>query len=411
MKIRFEKKKLDLGVLNGESLFDIVNKDIFIESLKNRILKIKNDHWEYLNQKWLKNNIKRKGLFSSKTGVNMIYDSSLYQNSEMIYFGFGHKWMLSILTDKGIIFSKCKVPSNKLELIEEIEWQNLLLKVNPNSDFITIDFEEPSLIKNSIWDGMKYFYEEVFKCISNEIKSSNHIKNLIQKHDSKIKSTFQDFKKRRLIELDKDNNGKIDLIEAENTFELLLQKNKNEITKKTLEGNQNYIHDLVKLSNYLDVKKKNLQTIFNIVKKSNKDREFKNYINTLSLEIKSYNLLVFNSLNLIISLLENDLFTFYNIYQKLDKLNIFNSNWENQVTQKLNSINKSIDNLMFEIREMSISINESISDLSYVTEKTGLSLEKRLSEVNSSIQTNNLLTLINTYQTYKVNKNTRSLRG
>ena len=100
---------------------------------------------------------------------------------------------------------------------------------------------------------MKYFYEEVFKCISNEIKSSNHIKNLIQKHDSKIKSTFQDFKKRRLIELDKDNNGKIDLIEAENTFELLLQKNENEITKKTLEGNQNYIHDLVKLSNYLDV--------------------------------------------------------------------------------------------------------------------------------------------------------------
>jgi hypothetical protein len=65
---------------------------------------------------------------------------------------------------------------------------------------------------------------------------------------------------------------------------------------------------------------------------------------------------------------------------------------------------------MFEIREMSKSINESISDLSYVTEKTSSSLEKRLKEVNSSIQTNNLLTLINTYQTYKVNKNTKSLR-
>ena len=65
---------------------------------------------------------------------------------------------------------------------------------------------------------------------------------------------------------------------------------------------------------------------------------------------------------------------------------------------------------MFEIREMSKSINESISDLSYVTEKTSSSLEKRLKEVNSSIQTNNLLTLINTYQTYKVNKNTKHLR-
>ena len=410
MKIKIEKKNLDLGVLNEVSLFEIVNKDIFIESLNNQILKTKIDGWEYLNQKWLINNIKRKGFFSSKTGVNMIYDSKLYQNSKTIYFGFGHKWMLSVLTEKGIIFSKCKVPSDKLEIIQEIEWVNLILKSNSNSEVITIDIEEPPIFKNFSYSGMNQFYKKVFKCLSNEVKSSNHIKNLIQRHDSKIKSTFQDFKKKKLLEFDKDNNGKIDLIEEDNSFELLLQKNKNGITKKTLEGNQNYVHDLVKLSNYLDIKKKNLQTIFNIVKRSNKDHEFKNYINTLYLEVKTYNLLVFNSLNLIISLLEDDLFTFYDIYQKLDKLNIFNSNWENQVTQKLNSINKSIDNLMFEIREMSKSINESISDLSYVTEKTSSSLEKRLKEVNSSIQTNNLLTLINTYQTYKVNKNTKSLR-
>ena len=38
-------------------------------------------------------------------------------------------------------------------------------------------------------------------------------------------------------------------------------------------------------------------------------------------------------------------------------------------------------------------------------------LDNRLGEIDSSIKTNNLLTLINTYQTYKINKNTKSLGG
>ena len=56
-------------------------------------------------------------------------------------------------------------------------------------------------------------------------------------------------------------------------------------------------------------------------------------------------------------------------------------------------------------------IVSSIEDLSYITKESTKMLDNRLGEIDSSIKTNNLLTLIQTYQTYKINKNTKSLRG
>jgi len=53
--------------------------------------------------------------------------------------------------------------------------------------------------------------------------------------------------------------------------------------------------------------------------------------------------------------------------------------------------------------------------MSYVTQDgfsdLNNSLSRELQGINSSIDTNNLLTGIQTYQTYKINKNTKSLRG
>jgi hypothetical protein len=56
-------------------------------------------------------------------------------------------------------------------------------------------------------------------------------------------------------------------------------------------------------------------------------------------------------------------------------------------------------------------ISDSIQELSYVTEESNRQLTEQLNEIDSSIQTNNLLTGIQTYQMYKINKNTKSLRG
>ena len=59
---------------------------------------------------------------------------------------------------------------------------------------------------------------------------------------------------------------------------------------------------------------------------------------------------------------------------------------------------------MFSIEEMGRNIEDQLSDLSYVTEQSSQSLNSQLEQIDSSLKTNNLLTMINTYQTYKLRK-------
>ena len=102
--------------------------------------------------------------------------------------------------------------------------------------------------------------------------------------------------------------------------------------------------------------------------------------------------------------------TFYEIYEMLDQLNMFDSKHEKDIKKLLGEINNSVDDIMNEIRELGQDILSSIGDLSFITEETGQLVQEGLYSVNSSIQTNNLLTSIQTYQMYKINKNTKGLR-
>lgn len=232
------------------------------------------------------------------------------------------------------------------------------------------------------------------------------------------KKSETNYIKNTLRKLDKDNNGIIDLIEDKNEFHLLLKKHQKVVIEKGKEFNQNYTHQFIKVGNYLKEKRNNIQLIFDCMKQVENKEELNEFVKILEGEIHLYNLLLINSLNLIVSLIDDDQITFYDIYEKFDKLNIYNSNWENEISQKLTTLNKGISELnsnikgiMYEIRDMGNRIVNSIEDLSYITEESTKILDNRLGEIDSSIKTNNLLTLINTYQTYKINQNTKSLRG
>jgi len=221
-----------------------------------------------------------------------------------------------------------------------------------------------------------------------------------------------------ISKLDKDNNGIIDVIEDNNEFSLLMKKHQKVIIEKGKEFNQNYTHQFIKVGNYIKKKRNNLQLIFDSLKEVQNQKDLSDFVKILENEIHTYNLLLFNSLNLIVSLIEDDQITFYDIYEKFDKLNIFNSNWENELSDKLTTLNKevselnsNIKGLMNEISEIGYMIWSSLEDLSYITENSTNMLNNRLGEINSSLNTNNLLTMIQTYQTYQINKNTKSLRG
>ena len=138
-------------------------------------------------------------------------------------------------------------------------------------------------------------------------------------------------------------------------------------------------------------------------------------------QIYFYNLVLFHSLNMINSISNKDLITFYEIYEYFDKLNLFNSNWENEVSQKLTNIGdgiidigeKMVD-LMITIDRVGMEITNEIKDLNYTTSESFKDLKnsmvKELNEINSSLDFNVLLNGIQTYQLYKINKNTKFLR-
>ena len=440
MIVNLKQKIDDLSDLNNMKLFDIIDFNSFLVQIEKNTKKLEYNRFNYFTKTWLIQNIKRKGVFSSKTGLNMIYDSKLYKESSNVYFGFGHKWMLYVITDKGMIFSKCKVPSDTHEFTEEVNWNHVYLKIVEGCK-LEINISNPLLkfpkhtFTHYIEESFGGFLKEVYYSLNNHLINSKHIKDLITRtelkrqlkqndHERKRKEKLENSKTLFISKFDINNNGTIDIIEDQDDFNLLLKKNQTVIQEKGKEFNQNYTHQFIKVDNYLKQKRENLQLIFNWIKTVKNENELNVYSEILQQEIHTYNLLLFNSLTLIVSLIDDDLLTFYKIYEKFDELNIYNSNWENEVSEKLTNlgnklttinnsikeVSSNINGLMFEIRDMGKRIVNSINDLSYVTEESSKVLNSRLEEVKSSIDTNNLLTLIQTYQSYKVNKNTKSLR-
>jgi len=207
-----------------------------------------------------------------------------------------------------------------------------------------------------------------------------------------------------LQDFDKDGNGEVDVVDGSD-FNLLLKKHQTKI----VEIDKTYIQKFVKVSSYLKTKKSNIQLIFDSIKNTSNQKELNEYVGILKNEIHNYNLVLFSSLSMITSLVKEDMITFYEIYESFDKLNMFNSNWENEVSQKLTHIGNGINNLMYSIQEMGNNIVNELGNLSYLTEELNESVTAQLREVESSINANNLLTGIQTYQLYKINKNTKGL--
>ena len=202
-----------------------------------------------------------------------------------------------------------------------------------------------------------------------------------------------------LSELDKDGNGEVDVIEG-NDLSLLLKKHQ----KSIIEIDRSYVQQFIKISSYLKIKKNNIQLIFKSIKDTPNEQTLNQYVEVLKGDVHSYNLVLFNSLNMIVSLVEDDTITFYEIHEMFDNLNIFDSKHERDVSQKLNNIGDGLKDLMYSIEEMGSNIESQMGELTYVTEQSNQQLENQLESIGSSIKTNNLLTGINSYQTYKLRK-------
>jgi len=223
-----------------------------------------------------------------------------------------------------------------------------------------------------------------------------------QKEDKRLKE-LQVSQTNVLSELDKDGNGEVDVIEG-NDFNLLLKKHQ----KGIVEVDRTYVQQFVKISSYLKTKEKNIQSIFNSIKDTPNQEVLNEYVEVLKDDIHSYNLILFNSLNMIVTLVEDDMITFYEIHEMFDTLNMFDSKHEKDVSQKLTNIGDGLKDLMYEIRNMGNQISDSIGELTYVTEQSNEQLKNQLSEIDSTMKVGNLISAINTYQNYKTNRRLNS---
>lgn len=239
-------------------------------------------------------------------------------------------------------------------------------------------------------------------------------------HEAKVKKV-DSIKNSLFRRIDKDNNGKIDLFEGENEFNSILRKNQDKLQKI----GDNYIHSFIRMENYLNTKRLNIEVLFRKIRsysvnkesklKQGQNFDLKDSIGYLENQIHLWNLLFFHSVNMLDSIIRDDKITFYEIYEKLDKLGIFNSNWENEVSEQLKNIEEGIVNLISKIQQMESNLISELQEMSYMNSKSindlNHSVTQSLQGINSSINFNNLLTGIQTYQLYKINKNTKSLRG
>ncbi len=289
--------------------------------------------------------------------------------------------------------------------------------------------ERELIIESSCSDTTSFGYNETKRNIKNVDKVLTILPQIISKYllsETEIKrkiSYEQKLKKindekEKLVkdkvallqEFDKNSDGQVDLIDCD-AFNKMLDLNQITVS----EFDKNVVHKFVKISIYLNTKKSNIQKVYKSIKKINNESELIEYKKILQNQINSYNLLVFHSINMLTSLVEKNLITFYEIYESFDQLGVFNSNWENEVSNKLSDIGAGLHDLMYSIYQMENRVVNSIKSLNYLTQGSfkilKTSVENQLTSINSSMNFNNLLSIIQTYQMYKVNKNTKNINS
>tara|TARA_B110000211_G_C14004925_1_gene520348 strand:+ start:93 stop:1283 length:1191 start_codon:yes stop_codon:yes gene_type:complete len=283
---------------------------------------------------------------------------------------------------------------------------NLRIEYKENSGFKSPFYILNDFKGNQINEGLvsHQLFPEIHSII--EIRVKNHLKIRLEQERLEQERLEQERLKNLQVsqtnvlnELDKDGNGQIDVVEG-NDFNSLLKKHQ----KSIVEIDRNYVQQFVKISSYLKTKKENIQSIFNSIKDTPNQEVLNEYVEILKDEIHSYNLILLNSLNMIVSLVEDDMITFYEIHEKLDNLNMFDSKHEKDISQKLKNIGDGLKTLMYEIRRMGEEVSDSIQDLTYVNEELNNQLTNQLSEIDSTLKVGNLINTINTYQNYKNNR-------
>lgn len=214
--------------------------------------------------------------------------------------------------------------------------------------------------------------------------------------------------------LDRDENNLLDVTEL-NDFEILIKEHQKDIISKG-----DYIQKFVKINIFFQKKSKLLNEMYLQILKGKNAKTVEETMKELNKGVQNYERLYVNSIIMINSLLDDDLINFYTLYEFYDEIGVFESNWEKtmketqqQILNNTEITNLYLNHLSKQISEMETNITNSLDRLMNSNRemfmKLNYSICSRLEGINSQLIVNNVLTGIQTYQLYKINRNTKSL--
>ncbi len=205
---------------------------------------------------------------------------------------------------------------------------------------------------------------------------------------------------KKIIErIDKNNNGIVDGLEYKG-FDLYLNSNEEKISKIKKE----HVKDFVMISNHLNEYKKNIQSTFNSISETKNEEDLKHYVDVIQKNIHGWQLLQANGIYMIDSLIDERNIQFFKLYQSFEKLGVFDTTWQKNISEQLQLLNFNISNLIDATESMSNGIISAIGDLTYATEKQTEKISGNISSLDSSVKFGNLLSAINVYQNYRIGK-------
>ena len=219
---------------------------------------------------------------------------------------------------------------------------------------------------------------------------------------------------------DKNDNGIIDIIE-EDGFSKLLKKHQDTITKI----DQKFVFDFVRLSKSMKEKQDNLTHTFSLLKSADSKLELNEIRDTFEVQHMGYAIMIFEAYRMLLSLIQNDMVTFYELYAEFESNRIFESQWQKDLHQmkkdltSIKEINKmSLQTLLTiasQLKEMELSMIEGFNMVNQTLEEgfesvnqnikiMNKSLTNELKGINNKLWWNNLFQVVQIYQNRKTNK-------
>ena len=303
------------------------------------------------------------------------------------------------------------------------------INIDFDEDKIEIDFPQDKNLLNELFEKLCGKEQDEIEKLSAPFKSklieelekwieikTNEQNAKISREKKLVDSKLEKFSKK----YDKDNNNRLDILE-EDGFGILLKKNQSKI----IAVDKSYIQKFVKLSMYLKTKSANLQKTFDLIVSSKKIKNINKLQKIFDTQYESFCLTLFRSYEMILSLIQEDLITFYEFYEVFDNVDVFESKWESDMKNTLKEIKTLNDQTVQGLLEISAqlqsielniigqlsTINSSIEDVGSEVrnvkvsiDKMNKSLTKELKGINNKLWWNNVLQAVQIYQNRRTNK-------